>query len=332
MLLVVTNKDDLTSDYLVLRLRERSIPYARLNTEDFTRAFSIELRADSRNSSAAIIDREVSRRIDTRDVSGVYFRRPIPPVFQELRDTDQDFAVRESLEALRSLWRHIDESRWLNHPRRIQASSNKYEQLSIARSLGFRIPRTLITDEPSAIREFYDSCEGRIIIKAVKHGYVSGNGSARLAFTSELDESVMNKLDSFAHVPVAVQERVNKRYDVRVTVVGAAVFSTAILSQQQEGTRLDWRRMDLLDVELAHTPIELPGTLADKCRMLTAHFGLSFSAIDLVLDADGDYVFLEMNPNGQWAWLEQRVGHPIRDAIIDFLLPAGQGLEGERAT
>ena len=90
--------------------------------------------------------------------------------------------------------------------------------------------------------------------------------------------------------------------------------------------------MDLLDVELAHTPIELPGTLADKCRMLTTHFGLSFSAIDLVLDPDGDYVFLEMNPNGQWAWLEQRAGHPIRDAIIDFLLPAGQGLEGERAT
>lgn len=332
MLLVVTNKDDLTSDYLVLRLRERSIPYTRLNTEDFTKAFSIELRADSRNSSATIIDRDMSRRIDTKDVSGVYFRRPIPPVFQELRDTDQEFAVRESLEALRSLWRHIDESRWLNHPRRIQTSSNKYEQLSIARSLGFRIPRTLITDEPSAIREFYDACEGRVIIKAVKHGYVSGNGSARLAFTSELDESAMNKLDSFAHVPVAVQERVNKRYDVRVTVVGTTVFSTAILSQQQEGTRLDWRRMDLLDVELAHTPIELPGTLADKCRMLTTHFGLSFSAIDLVLDPDGDYVFLEMNPNGQWAWLEQRAGHPIRDAIIDFLLPAGQGLEGERAT
>jgi glutathione synthase/RimK-type ligase-like ATP-grasp enzyme len=332
MLLVVTNKADLTSDYLVLRLRERSIPYTRLNTEDFTKAFSIELRADSRNSSAAIIDRDMSRRIDTKDVSGVYFRRPIPPVFQELQDRDQEFAVSESLEALRSLWRHIDESRWLNHPRRIQTSSNKYEQLSIARSLGFRIPRTLITDEPSAIREFYDACEGRVIIKAVKHGYVSDNGSARLAFTSELDESVMNKLDSYAHVPVAVQERVNKRYDVRVTVVGATVFSTAILSQQQEGTRLDWRRMDLLDMELAHTPIELPGTLADKCRMLTTHFGLSFSAVDLILDPDGDYVFLEMNPNGQWAWLEQRAGHPIRDAIIDFLLPAGQSLEGERAT
>ena len=329
MLLVITNKDDLTSDYLILRLRERGIPYVRINTEDFTRAFSIELTADSRNSSANIVDRYASRRIDTKDVSGVYFRRPIPPVFQELRDTDQEFAVRESLEALRSLWRHIDESRWLNHPRRIQTSSNKYEQLSIARSLGFRIPRTLITDEPSAIREFYDACEGRVIIKAVKHGYVSGNGSARLAFTSELNEVIINKLDSFAHIPV---ERVNKRCDVRVTVVGATVFSTAIFSQQQEGTRLDWRRMDLLDVELVHTPIKLPETLADQCRVLTGHFGLNFSAIDLVLEPDGNYVFLEMNPNGQWAWLEQRVGYPIRDAIIDFLLSAGQGLEGESPT
>jgi glutathione synthase/RimK-type ligase-like ATP-grasp enzyme len=332
MLLVVTNKDDLTSDYLVLRLRERNIPYARLNTEHFTKAFSIELRADSRHSSATIIDRNASRRIDIKDVSGVYFRRPIPPVFQELRDTDQAFAVRESLEALRSLWRHIDENKWLNHPRRIQTSSNKYEQLSVARSLGFRIPRTLITDEPSTICEFYDACEGRVIIKAVKHGYVSGNGSTYLAFTSELDKSVINKLDSFAHVPVAVQERVDKRYDVRVTVVGNAIFSTAIFSQQQEGTRLDWRRMDLLDVELDHTSIELPETLTEKCRVLTRHFGLSFSAIDLILDPDGNYVFLEMNPNGQWAWLEQRVGHPIRDTIIDFLVPAGHGLEEERTT
>jgi glutathione synthase/RimK-type ligase-like ATP-grasp enzyme len=320
MLLVVTNKKDLTSDYFILRLRERGIPYLRLNTEDYPEAFSIELRADDNATDASITCRGADAGVTLADVQGVYFRRPIPPSCPELEMQDKGFAVRESLEALRSLWRHIPHKRWLNHPSRIQLASNKLEQLTLARSLGLRVPRTLLTDSPRSIRDFHAECNGQAIVKAVKHGFVKGEHRARLAFTTELDDALLEEWDSFARVPVLAQERIEKECDIRVTVIGHEVFSTAIYSQSRPGTKLDWRRMDILGVEIEHRAVELPVALRDQCRRLTRHFGLGFSAIDLVLARTGDYVFLELNPNGQWAWLEQKAGHPIRDAMIDHLL------------
>lgn len=94
-------------------------------------------------------------------------------------------------------------------------------------------------------------------------------------------------------------------------------FATAIHSQDYAETEVDWRAWDLCDFSLRHEPIELPNRIAVSCQSITAHYGLSYSAIDLVLGQDGTYYFLEMNPNGQWAWIEHKTGYPIRDALID---------------
>jgi D-alanine-D-alanine ligase-like ATP-grasp enzyme len=68
-----------------------------------------------------------------------------------------------------------------------------------------------------------------------------------------------------------------------------------------------------------HRDHDLPASIAEQCVRLTQSFNLRFSAIDLVLDVEGEYWFLEMNPNGQWAWVESRVGLPISETIVDEL-------------
>ena len=97
------------------------------------------------------------------------------------------------------------------------------------------------------------------------------------------------------------------------------MFATAIQSQDHPETSIDWRLGDLLDLPLEHKSLQLPQEVAAACGALTRSFGLRYSAIDMVLAPNGDYVFLEMNPNGQWAWIEAKAGHPIRDAIIETL-------------
>jgi glutathione synthase/RimK-type ligase-like ATP-grasp enzyme len=71
---------------------------------------------------------------------------------------------------------------------------------------------------------------------------------------------------------------------------------------------------------MRYSEIALPRRLADQLVALTRSYGLYFAAIDLVLDPEGNYWFLELNPAGQWAWLEQEIGVPISAALTRCLL------------
>jgi glutathione synthase/RimK-type ligase-like ATP-grasp enzyme len=110
---------------------------------------------------------------------------------------------------------------------------------------------------------------------------------------------------------------VPKRVELRITVVGDQVFAAEIHSQKAKRTRIDWRRYDL--AHTPHYPHTLPDEVRRSCVELVRRLGLCYGAIDMVLTPDGRYVFLEINPNGQFLWIEQLTGMPISDAICDLL-------------
>jgi glutathione synthase/RimK-type ligase-like ATP-grasp enzyme len=117
--------------------------------------------------------------------------------------------------------------------------------------------------------------------------------------------------------PVILQEYVPKHVELRVTVVGSEIFPAEIESQASSRSRDDWRRYDL-----ARTPYRrhtLPADVAERLHAVVRAFGLCYGAIDLVLTPDGRYVFLEINGNGQWLWIEELTQMPIADAIASLL-------------
>jgi glutathione synthase/RimK-type ligase-like ATP-grasp enzyme len=121
----------------------------------------------------------------------------------------------------------------------------------------------------------------------------------------------------FKLVPVIAQQWIDKAYDLRVTVVGDKIFAVKIDSQISPETEIDWRAGH--SIIPPHSPYVLPQTIFKSCLSLTKHLNLSFGAIDLVRDKQGNYWFLEINPNGQWAWLETQTGLPISDCIAALL-------------
>ncbi len=319
MLLVVTNKSDLACDFLILRLKERNIPFLRLNTEDYGESFQVDISLAGSEASYEI-SFDDGRVVADADIGGVYFRQPLAPnVSSDVAEADRAFVQRESKEILRSLWRLIDQRRWLNHPKDLWLASNKVEQLSIAQELGFDIPPTHVSSSESAVRSFIENHEGPFVCKAVKHGFLREESSVRVATTQRVGPEFLGRFEDYASVPMIFQEEIRKAFDVRVTVVGNSVFATAIYSQEHPQTSVDWRVWDTLDFDLRHEAIKLPKYLEALCRQITGHFNLKYSAIDLVKADKGEYFFLELNPNGQWAWIEQKVGYSIRDALIDCL-------------
>ena len=118
--------------------------------------------------------------------------------------------------------------------------------------------------------------------------------------------------------PVIFQAYVPKRVELRITVVGRQVFAAEIHSQHSNHTKHDWRRYDRY--QTPYFPHSLPTHLQQLCVRLVERLGLCYGAIDTVLTPDGRYVFLEINPNGQYLWIEKMTGLPISDAICDLLI------------
>ena len=246
----------------------------------------------------------------------MYFRQPQPPLPPEdVSPSDAEFAKREAAEMLRSLWRLIDVKKWVNHPRNLWLASNKVEQLCVSRELGMKIPETIVTSEQSSVRRFMERLDGKLICKAVKHGFMYGEAKTELAPTQRIGPAYLDSFDDFVPVPMIYQREIEKVFDIRVIVVGTDVFATAIHSQAHKETEVDWRVWDLCNFDLEHERITLPDEVTDKCVLATSYFGLRYSAIDLIYGTDGEYYFLELNPNGQWAWSEHKTGHPIRRAL-----------------
>jgi glutathione synthase/RimK-type ligase-like ATP-grasp enzyme len=318
MLLIVTNKSDLASDYLILRLQERGIPFARFNTEDYPELVSIDVIFKG-NCHEFSIRFPNGFQITQGDLSSVYFRQPVPPSFPGIEDSViRRFVEDEFAELLRSLWRLIPESIWLNHPRKLWWASNKVEQLVEAADIGFSVPDTLISHSRDSLKDLLVKKKGHIVAKAVRHGFVRNNEKVFLAGTQRLPEDFLEKFNCYINVATTYQEEVRKAIDIRVVVVGNDVFPTKILIDREKS--VDWRVADIEGYDLMHEPIELPLKTRENCIEIVRRFGLKYSSIDLMQDVQGTFYFLELNPNGQWAWIEQLTGYKIRDSIIDSLV------------
>lgn len=309
MFLVVTNKRDLTSDFVILELQKKGLPYVRLNTEDLPNG---ELEWSPTKGTDWRIQLD-GFSIERPKIKAAYYRRPgTPNAIKELTTSAQDYSVGEWQSALNALYWSLDGC-WLNAPHMIALAENKIRQLTLARELGFLIPHTLISNSPQGIASFANG-EQTVIGKPLRNALIKDGETELVMFTSRIQIDPSADPLPLKACPIILQHEIPKQFDVRTTVVGNQTFTVTIDSQSQSETEVDWRRTSRTD--LAHTIHTLPEELSRSCIELTRRLGLRFSAIDFVLDAKGQYWFLEANPNGQWAWIETRTGHPIASALV----------------
>jgi glutathione synthase/RimK-type ligase-like ATP-grasp enzyme len=214
-----------------------------------------------------------------------------------------------------NLWLTLLPQKWMSHPQHVYRAENKLLQLNIAQQLGLRIPDTLVTGNPKAIRRFYSENNSNVIIKPISESrFLNEDSNQQLIFTNKLKESDLNVLEERVPLPSIFQENIEKEVELRITIVGTDCFSASINSQVDPETKIDWRKK-----KLKFESTEIPNGIAAKCVSLVKALKLSFGAIDMIKTPSGEYVFLEINPNGQWVWIEQDTGLPISDSLIKFL-------------
>lgn len=319
--LIITHSEDNESISLVLNaIARRGKKGFRFDTDRFPTEMQLDIYYG--NECERQILSSTTEKLDLHDVSAVWYRRiwiggRIPTTMEaQLRDASVKESHRTITGAIASIQAfHLDPVPC------IRQAENKQLQLQVARELGIDIPQTLITNNPQAVREFAQQCESGIVTKMLSSFAIYEQGKEKVVFTNPVSPEDLDNLDGLRFCPMTFQENIPKALELRTIIVGKRTFTAALDSQSFQYSRYDWRRQGLTSIA-AWQSYNLPPEIEAKLLQLMAYFGLNYGALDLILTPDGRHIFLEVNPVGEFFWLERCPGLPISDAIADLLLAA----------
>ena len=259
------------------------------------------------------------------DIKSIWFRKPefTNPDFTNLKTINKKLKAGVYYEyKKRSIFKVIDHLShiakeqdifYLNNPTDLGYASNKLTQLNIASELGFIIPKTIYTNDISTIKKFTksDACIIKSVNSNVSYGYMVANFP-----TMKIPKNYFAKTDNNLDYPILVQNQIDLDYDIRVTVIGKQIFACAIDTKEKLNTKI----LTTYNIKShKHKIIHLPKEIEQKCFKLMKLLNLNFGAIDLALTKDGQYVFFEINPNGQYLWIEEVTDLPLSKAVADLL-------------
>lgn len=318
-ILILTNtEDDLHTKLVMNKLLLAGQKVFRFDVDLMTagETYINVISADNR-IKFTVVDRCLT--LDSEYIKSVWYRRP--SFFNlQIKDIVQKQQAEEEISScLEGIWLTLSDSFWISNPDSIERARKKVYQLSLASKIGFTIPKTLITNDPAKVKSFFNVCHGKIIYKTLKQSYFDYLEKSYTIPTTPITSQHLEKIELIRTTPSLFQEQLDKSYEVRVTVVGQTIFAVKIDSQSHEATKIDWRDPAYID-KLNYSSLNLPETIQYQCQQIVQKLGLNFGAIDLVVNSRGDYIFLEINPNGQWQWLEYFTGINISGAIADMLI------------
>ena len=310
--LIISNSMDFTTDFICIELEKRNVNYIRINRDMFNK---YKISIDMQNMKMEIEINNKKYIILNENLISIYFRAPV-----FLRENSHNtLSLEEQL--YRSQWMSFirnlsifENCRWVNNPNATFKAENKLLQLKKAKEIGFNIPYTLLVNSVDYLDINDDE---RYIVKSLDTVLLKNGNKESFAYTNIIKGKKIKKarLDI---APIIFQKYVENKIDIRATVIGDRVNPVEI-KKNNNGIKGDWR-LEKENVE--YIPIKLPIDIENKCIKIVKEFGLAFGGIDLI-ESDGNYYFIEVNPTGEWAWLNEKSNWRIDKAICDYLLQKG---------
>ena len=289
--------EDLGIDYVVFDQRRHA-------TADLI------LTIDSRTSvSGRFTTAEAT--LDIESLTGIYVRLMDDRFLPDLTSLPPEAPQRSRARAFHDLlhsWLDIASSRVANRPCAMLSNMSKTYQASIIAKLGFKIPETLVTNDPAEVLEFVARCE------SAGDGVIYKSLSGVRSIVQQFRPEDCDRLPRIRWCPTQFQRRI-AGVDIRVHVVGPGTFATEIKS-----AAIDYRyttHQTGFDAELS--AIEIPPSLASACVELATALELPFAGIDLRRTPQGNYVCFEVNPCPAYSYYETRTGAPIARALVAWL-------------
>ncbi|MFD5186145.1 MvdC/MvdD family ATP grasp protein [Streptomyces sp. NPDC058372] len=308
--LVLTCEEDVTADAVVLQLRRRGVPVLRLDPEDFPGRIDLAVRVTADGEVTGHLSTPTGR-VALADIRSVWVRRPGAPG-RHVTSGQREWVALECARALYGALRATG-ARWMNDLDALERSRHKLWQLATAARAGLRVPETLVTteaDEATRFQKAYADVGTGLVVKSVsgRHPLNPPLTLPTAAVPPDAD------FTSVAACATCLQQRVPKRTDLRLTVVGDRFFPAYVTPRT---ATLDWRFLPADASEWVAG--EVDGALRAAVRRYLDAAQLAYAAMDFAIDSDGTPWFLEANAGGQFLFAEIETGMPMAEAIAAWL-------------
>ena len=340
MYLILAMNEDLHADAVLYYLEKAGETVVRIDPERLFLRYGVSPALECLNTESlkavtvitpesAVIHLANGKTVDVNQVEGVFCRSFYVPAARDEDTTADHLAMSEIRSVFRGFCSMLPPGvRWVNDPYIEDRVDNKIYQHYSAKNFGLRIPDTLVTNDCARAREFFKQHESGVIIKQLsdislveqkpfKNEFGEDDVEVNGFYTSEVTGNDIGEIDQYltpGSAPVLLQEKLLKRSELRVIVVGDRVFTYRLFSQENEKTLVDCRK----DFEVRSEMAVLPEAEEKKLLSMLRSWGISFAACDFVETQDGRTVFLEANVEGNWLWLEEDRS-PIAECIAELL-------------
>lgn len=313
--LILSTNLDRETDIVCVELIRRGIDYVRLNVEEIHTNLSIEygVEQDSNSQSQIKIGSLLS---NLSDISAVWLRDfDYSLIHPNTGDLSTAFIFQQWNDSLQHLFSTM-ENRWINNYEATHRTNNRMKQLIVAKQLGFNIPSTLVTNNPEKARRFYYEHNGDIILKVLHHHDIELLDKVYSIYSHRATNEDVKNFEDLSYAPSVLQERIHTCSEYRVIVVKDRVFSV------QFGSDRELQCSDVHRIPLSRLSVK-PALLENEhelqCVKLVKSLGLDYGAIDFVVDENAKFYFLEVNPTGDWLWIEDKTKLPITRAVVDLI-------------
>lgn len=322
VVLIHASGDDVHARAVEKRLQELAVGVHVLIREACFKDWNIACEDDTVVVETAEGDRYLSDNIRAVCWRKDYIVEPSWMAWEGLTPPVAEFLADQRAIHVESTFKRLARSTpFLNDINANRSCSSKPTQHHVARRCGLSVPATYFGSDPVQaerfVRELWRTGR-RCCTKNIESTHVEIDGVKHARLTRLFLEEHLSELPGLAVCPMIFQEYVEKRYEYRVTVVGQEVYACRIDSQSAGGeTAIDWRHYNIPSTP--HFAAELDRGLQDRLIKLVHELGLTYGAVDLVENPDGEFFFLEVNSMGQWLWIEDLTELPISMAIARHL-------------
>lgn len=317
VLVITHSKDHARVEVACQEMREKGAEVIRLDCDQYLTKWEL----NTTYSGKWFLEvSDGTHSIDAKDITAVWLRRMHNFAEEAAQQITPEYVVTAMGEAntiFTGFLNSLDHAFHLNHFSQNRVAEIKTWQLKVAERLGLKIPKTCISNNPDVVRQFVESCGGKAAVKMQDAQSVKKEDGNYVVYTSKIETAQID--DSIRLAPMTFQAFIPKTIEYRVTIVGREVFAIALDTAQQEAYKVDWRREASKSVDF-WSKAQLPQDIIDKLYQYMDFYHLNYGAADILFDPETGYHFLEMNPGGEFDWVNGYWHGKLVTAIGDILL------------
>ena len=320
MVFIFTNKNDIHPTNVIKHLASWGVPVFRLNTECLLTDYQFKWWCDENGCDFYIRNIKNKLEVYGHEITAVWERRAMVP--KHLHITHRERSInkynREEAHGFLSFLRYYMRDIYsIGSIVEDRPAESKMLQLAVAKSIGARVPDTCYANYKSAFENLCSKHE-MLSLKTINNDSIFVEGEKEYVFYSQKCKSadlMKQAPEAFSQTACYLQNYIDKKYELRITVCCNDIVACKIDSQIQGETtgKIDWRQG--YDYNLRQEIVEIPDSVKELCFSYLKKMKLNFGCFDFIVTPDDEYIFLECNPNGQWLWIELETGFDISEIV-----------------